>query len=406
VDAASGQLAVAAGQAAETASAGGTRAKALATSWTFAAIISAAMAIAYGAEAAQFYISQGLALAILAWLQTLPEFAVEAVIASKAAADPSFLHYVTANFTGSLRLFVGFGWPMIYFVHAFFNWRAGGRRRLPEIRMGGDDPATIFFLFPALAYFTVIWWKGTLSVADGIVLILIYAAYIALLQFLPPQELEEESDLGAVPRAIVRMRKGPRIASIGGLFLLGGAVLILCAEPFLRSLQGMAVMFGVSAYVFIQWVAPFVSEFPEKVSAFYWARSVKKAPMALMNMVNSSLSQWTLLTGLIPFVYSFSSGAVRAVVFDDHQRVEILLTIVQSLLGTLLLSNLVFRWWEAVLLFALWFAQFITPGIREEIIWVYAGWVLFELAGAVRNRRQLAVVPAFARLVRTHILKR
>ena len=52
--------------------------------WTFPAVLGSAILIAWGAEAAQFLISQGLALAILAWLQTLPEFAVEAVISYQA----------------------------------------------------------------------------------------------------------------------------------------------------------------------------------------------------------------------------------------------------------------------------------------------------------------------------------
>ena len=56
-------------------------ASALSALWTFPSILLSAFLVAWGAEAAQFLISQGLALAILAWLQTLPEFAVEAVIA-------------------------------------------------------------------------------------------------------------------------------------------------------------------------------------------------------------------------------------------------------------------------------------------------------------------------------------
>src|SRR6266702_4288864 len=91
--------------------------------WTFPSIIGSAMLIAWAAEAAQFLMSQGLALAILAWLQTLPEFAVEAVIAWQAGKDPTRTHLAIANFTGSLRLLVGLGWPMIYFVAAAFGWR-------------------------------------------------------------------------------------------------------------------------------------------------------------------------------------------------------------------------------------------------------------------------------------------
>ena len=40
--------------------------------WTFPSVLFSAFLVAWGAEAAQFLVSQGLALAILAWLQTLP----------------------------------------------------------------------------------------------------------------------------------------------------------------------------------------------------------------------------------------------------------------------------------------------------------------------------------------------
>src|SRR5918911_3247008 len=77
--------------------------------WTFPSVLGSAILIAWAAEAAQFLISQGLALAILAWLQTLPEFAVEAVIALEAGkvvaevpGSESARHataLMTANFT-------------------------------------------------------------------------------------------------------------------------------------------------------------------------------------------------------------------------------------------------------------------------------------------------------------------
>src|SRR2546428_3497597 len=67
--------------------------------WPFPAVVVSAFLISWAAECAQFLVSQGMALAILAWLQALPEFAVEAVIAWSQQ-----IHYMTANFTGSLRL--------------------------------------------------------------------------------------------------------------------------------------------------------------------------------------------------------------------------------------------------------------------------------------------------------------
>src|SRR5437763_3624101 len=118
------------------------KASPIAALWTFPAILFSAFLVSWGAEAAQFLVSQGLALAMLAWLQTLPEFAVEAVIAWQAgqtAADPSLAPTVkshatalmTANLTGSLRLLVGLGWPMIYATAAIF-YRKQNKRRLRE----------------------------------------------------------------------------------------------------------------------------------------------------------------------------------------------------------------------------------------------------------------------------------
>lgn len=101
---------------------------ALSAIWTFPSVLLSALVIGWAAEAAQFLFSQGLALAILAWLQTLPEFAVEAVIAWEAGTDPQKIHLITANFTGSLRLLVGLGWPMIYFTTVFFRKRKPGRK--------------------------------------------------------------------------------------------------------------------------------------------------------------------------------------------------------------------------------------------------------------------------------------
>src|SRR5512142_2673616 len=134
--------------------------------WTFPSILLSAFSIAWGAEAAQFLMSQGLALAILAWLQTLPEFAVEAVIAWEAGKDPTKTHLAIANFTGSLRLLVGLGWPMIYFVAASFGWKNAGRRFV-SIDLDDEHSIEVWGLLLPILYFTFIWWKGTLALWDA-----------------------------------------------------------------------------------------------------------------------------------------------------------------------------------------------------------------------------------------------
>src|SRR5512141_3340656 len=131
--------------------------------WTFPSVLFSAFLVAWGAEAAQFLVSQGLALAILAWLQTLPEFAVEAVIAWEAGKDPTRVHLAIANFTGSIRLLVGLGWPLVYFVAAFFARRTGSREKWVAIEFDDEHAIEIVGLLRPLRWFTVSWWKGTLG---------------------------------------------------------------------------------------------------------------------------------------------------------------------------------------------------------------------------------------------------
>src|SRR5664279_4894699 len=195
----------------------------LAALWTFPSILFSAFLVAWGAEAAQFLVSQGLALAMLAWLQTLPEFAVEAVIAWEAGKDPTKLHLAIANFTGSIRLLVGLGWPLVYFVAAFFARRTGKRKTWIAIEFDDEHAIEIIGLLPPLIWFTVIWWKGSLGLLDAAILTLCYAGYLAALLRVPPRagDVEEMEDLPVVSRWALAQGPGRRGWAIAGIFLLG-----------------------------------------------------------------------------------------------------------------------------------------------------------------------------------------
>jgi len=375
--------------------------EAISALWTFPAIVFSALLIAWAAECGQFFISQGLALAVLAWIQTLPEFAVEAVIALDAAKDPAKVHLITANYTGSLRLFVGLGWPMVYFVSMFFGRTKGAKKRSWAIKMHDEHSIAVLSLLPALLYFLFIYFKGTLNIFDGLVLSAIYFTYLFLLSKMRPHDEEEVEDLGRIPKFVMRHKRPVSLVWITCLFIAGGVILYFTAHPFLNSMLAMAVSIGISQFVFVQWVAPFLSEFPEELSAFYWAKKVTKAPMALANFVSSSINQWTILVATVPFIYSFGLGRIAPVVFDPHQRVEILLTIIQSYLGFLFLASMDFKLTEALGLFLLWLIQFLIPGIREEIIWVYGAWALVETLRLIKNFRNRNAFRAFLKLVRS-----
>lgn len=379
--------------------------------WATPAILGAAMLIAWAAESAQFFIAQGFALAILAWLQTLPEFAVEAVLAWKQQTP-----YLVANLTGALRLLTGLGWPMIYAVAAISYRRKYGKR-MGTIKLAGEHCIEVIGLLVPLLYMLIVWAKSSLDLLDAAVLICIYVAYLLALSRMPPQKHEGIDELDRIPRAVVRASPFWRTFWIVSLFAAGGGLIYYAAEPFLGSLFAISAVVGVPSFVFIQWVAPFVSEFPEKVSAFYWARTIERAPMALMNMVSSNINQWTLLAAMLPIVFSISVGAPSAIRFDSHQELEILMTIGQSLVGMIFLVNMELMWWEAAWLFGLWFGQFLLSPIKpdgtllgniaghchEGVTAIYFIWFFVEVIRIVTGRRMPVAFTQFREHWRTHI---
>ncbi len=361
------------------------------------AILIASVMIAWAAESAQFFIAQGFALAILAWLQTLPEFAVEAVLAWKQQVP-----LLLANLTGALRLLTGFGWPVIYLTAALAK-RKRGEGKLNFIELEKQQCVEVVGLIGPLLYIAVITAKSSLSVYDGLVLTAIYVAYLLVLSKMPPEDPDEIDELEKVPRAIVTAPRLLRIFYISALFVAGGLLIYFSAEPFLASLLSISTTMGIPAFVFVQWVAPLVSEFPEMASTFYWARTVEKAPMALMNMVSSNINQWTLLPAMLAVVYAVSVGEARPIRFDDHQQLELILTLGQAVIGLLFLINMRLAWWEASLMLVFFAIPFANSNWAEPIAMVQFAWVGIQVIRMVARRRAPEALVHFGEIWRTYV---
>ncbi|HTA42526.1 MAG TPA: hypothetical protein VK789_08765 [Bryobacteraceae bacterium] len=354
--------------------------------WAGPALLVASLLIAWGAEATQFFLAQGIALAVLALLQTLPEFAIEAVFAWHQQVRLLF-----SSVTGALQLLTGFGWPIIYFSAAT-AYRRAQKRPMRLIRLEEDQSVQILALLVAIAYDAFVWWKGTVTIYDGVVLVAVYASYLWIMRRLPPEEAETIDEVGGIPRAIILASKPVRITAILGLFIVGGAAVFLVADPFVGGLLGISTLIGISNFTFIHWVAPVVSEAPEGVSAFYWARDPERASIALMNLVSSNINQWTLLVGLLPMVLSLSAHHIAVISLSDLQSREILLTISQSLLGALFLINMELAWWEAAGLFVLFLIQFGFAQLKTAVICVDFAWCAVEVVRLITgNRRAIAL---------------
>ncbi len=259
-------------------------------------------------------------------------------------------------------------------------------------------------LVPPLLYFLVILWRQRIGWVDAVVLIALYVLYLWILTRNPPKAAESLADAPAVSRWAYRQRGWRRQAAIGGLFAVGGLLLYVTAHPFLTSMIALAGLIGISQFFLVQWVAPFLSEFPEFVSTFTWARRVTQAPMALMNIVSSNINQWTILAAMIPLVYGYSHlqhhGTWADFPFDPGQRIEIVLTLLQTALGVMLLANMEFDWLDATALFVLWVVQFSVPHLRAEIAVAYGVWMVILVIQFVLGAKRLLAWKYFVETLR------
>ncbi len=338
------------------------------------AILGAAFLLSWAAEAFQLDVSQAFALGLLALIAVLPEYAVDAVFAWKAAADPTYAPYAVANMTGANRLLIGVGWSAIVLV----SWLRFGARRVQLERGNGLELAV---LLVATLYSLTIPLKGSLSIVDTVILTALFAFYVWATSRAPA----EEPHLVGPARAIGSLATAPRRLLTYALFAYAAGAIFISAEAFAHGLVETGVAFGIDEFLLVQWLAPLASEAPEFIVAMLFAWRAQPAA-GLRTMVSSKVNQWTLLIATLPLVYSVGKGAPDALPLDARQVEELLLTSAQSLFALVLISKLSLTRLEALLLFGLFAVQLVVP--TETVRWIVTG-AYFLLAAilVLRDRR-------------------
>ena len=186
------------------------------------------------------------------------------------------------------------------------------------------------------------------------------------------------------------------------LFICGGGLIWIVADPFYKGMLALSATLGVSQFLFIQWIAPFLSEFPEKTSAFYWASKVKTAPVAVMNLISSQVTQWTVLVAMIPIVLSISIGSLDFLPLSGFLNNELMLTIATSLFASVFLMKLRINIFEISSLFILWVVQLIFVQLRPTIIFVYLGLIILEII--IYKKEMLNAFRAFKHIIREFVI--
>lgn len=340
-------------------------------------IFAAAFVLSWGAEVIQIDISESLAIAILALIAVLPEYAVDFVFTWKAAHDPSQAQYAIANMTGANRLLVGIGWPAVLGLYILF-------RKKTRITLGKEQHIEIFYLAMATIYSFTIPLKGYLSLIDTAILVTIFGMYTRR----AAQAESVEPELVGPPKILANMSTLWRRVFTAVFFLYAGLVIFLVAEPFAMSLVGMGGQFGINEFYLVQWLAPIASEAPEFIIAATWTMR-GAAGAAMKALISSKVNQWTLLVGTIPVVYAISGGVIKPFPLDTLQQHELLLTAAQSLFGVGVLMNLKLSRGDGLMLAGLFGLQFFWADIRMEVAGVY---IVLGLVFHFLHRRHL--IPA------------
>src|SRR5438128_5395186 len=108
--------------------------------WSGSGIFGAAFLLSWTCEVAQLDITRALALALLALIAVLPEYAVDVYFALRAGQDATYTAYATANMTGGNRLLIGVGWATAVLA-LWLRYRHREVRLPPAQAVGGNSPA-------------------------------------------------------------------------------------------------------------------------------------------------------------------------------------------------------------------------------------------------------------------------
>lgn len=351
-----------------------------------AAVVAASFVLAWAAEAVQVDISGGLAIAILAVIAVLPEYAVDLYLAYTAGSHAEYVPYAAANMTGSNRLLLGLGWSTVVLVALWVAKRRSGRP-VRELVLDPGHRVELGFLAIASLVAFLIPATGQLSLVLGFALLGFFAFYLWKVSRAEPEEpdlLGPAAILGGLP---TRTRR----ALIGVLFVIAAAVILVSAEPFADALIATGTQAGIDQFLLLQWLAPLSSEAPEFIVAILFALRGKGAD-ALGTLISAKVNQWTLLVGSLPVAYLLGGGTT-ALALDTRQIEEFLLTATQTLLGVAALLALRFPRWAAWTLLALFTVQFAFPGQTARYV-LAALYTALAIAALIHNRHHIVATLA------------
>jgi cation:H+ antiporter len=318
---------------------------------------------------------------VLALIAVLPEYAVDLYYAFTAGHNPAYVQYAAANMTGSNRLLMGIGWPVVVLIAVAVARKATGKAARALDLEPSNRVELGFLLIAGVAAF-LIPATGQIHLIFGIALLAWFGCYLYKLS----RGDVEEPDLIGAAAALGKLPDHARRVTVVAMLIVAAAVILACAKPFANSLIDAGTQLGIDKFLLVQWLAPLASEAPEFIIAIIFAAR-GKGTAAIATLISSKVNQWTLLVGSLPLAHLLGGGG-PALVLDSRQIEEMLLTATQTLMGIALILALRFHRFSAWALLALFVVQFpitSTTG-RLTLCGIYA---VIALAALIVNRQHI-----------------
>ena len=121
-----------------------------------------------------------------------------------------------------------------------------------------------------------------------------------------------------------------------GTFFLGAIGILFGAEPFIHSLEGLSVEYGISAVVLAVIISPIAGEMPEKISMMILARKgAAGASIAIANVLGSKILNNTLLLAVAVFAAMYSFGFDEVIEMTEILYYQIILVTIVTIVAVL-----------------------------------------------------------------------
>ncbi len=286
-------------------------------------LIFASWLLSYGAEhLAERWGPRFVGRTLLSIATTLPEIA----IVGSAAKDGSYDTAISAAL-GSNLLMMTLGLAIMLIIATTKLSKAP--MKYIDVKQFKLD--TIMLIITAIA--GAVMFVDGYEIVDGIIFSVMFVTYLYLAFREVKKEKAEKLENEVHEEHKVRQSQKHFIRSLL-IFAAGTAGIFIGAEPFVHSLEGLAIESKISIAVLAIIIAPIAGEMPEKISMMILARKgAAGASIAVANVLGSKILNNTLLLAVAIFVAISIRGFAEKILNNTLLEYQMILVTVITLIA-------------------------------------------------------------------------